>query len=207
MFSLLYNQRLASIAQWNPWTWIALIFASQVFGALLIASAFGIDLGELGISIWLLVVGTLHAIANAFWARADEHSKQNWVPALVYAAFIISMSHRSLKGIHVPINVNLFHPLEYAVLAIFFCWMGNTMILSGRIRPLLLRVISGGLVFAVVDEFHQFFIPGRTASLVDLLLDFIGLCLGCGLFLIGRHLRNEFANKPAATLASPCKPT
>lgn len=201
MLSLPYNGKLASIVQWNPWTWIALLYASQVLGALLVALAFGIDLEELGISIWLLLFGTLHAIATGFWARVDESSKQDRVPALVYAAFIISMSHRSLRDVHVPINVNFFHPLEYAVLAIFFCWMGHAMLLSGRLRPLIFRVISGGFIFAVLDELHQFFITGRTASFVDLVLDFIGLCLGCGIFFIGRHLRNGFATSQAVSVA------
>jgi len=201
MLSLSYKDKLATMVQWNPWTWIALLYASQVLGALLVALAFRIDLGGLGISIWLLVVGTLHAIATGFWARIDESSKQDWVPALVYAAFIISMSHRSLKDIYVPINVNFFHPLEYAVLAIFFCWMGHAMLLSGRVHPLILRVISGGFAFAVLDELHQFFIPGRTASFVDLALDLIGLCLGCGIFFIGRHLRNGFAASQELSVA------
>jgi len=197
MLSLPYKEKLASIVQWNPWKWIALVYASQVLGALGVALAFGIDPGELGTSILLLLVGTLHAFTMGFRARADEHSWQHWVPSLVYAAFIISMSHRSLRDVHVPINVNFFHPLEYAVLAVFLCWAGHAMLLSERFSPLIFRVISGGFAFAVLDELHQAFIPGRAASFVDLVLDVIGLCLGCGIFFIGIHLRTRLARSQA----------
>ncbi|MDY0040638.1 MAG: VanZ family protein, partial [Desulforhabdus sp.] len=139
-----------------------------------------------------------HALAMSIWADGGEPSRHNWIPSLLYAAFIASMSHRSLEGVHVPINVNFFHPLEYAVLAIFFCWSGSAVLISGKISRLFFMVVACGFAFAVLDELHQFFIPGRAATLVDLVLDLIGLCLGCCIFFIGRQLRNSVVrDRPA----------
>lgn len=195
------SKTLASIVRWNPWTWIALLFASQVMGSVLVTFAFGLNLREVNLAILFLVAGMVHATTVRFLAADASNSLQNWVPAAIYAAFIFSISNRSFSGPPLPVNVNFFHPFEYAVLAIFFCWMGHTVLLSGRVRSLLWRVIVGGFVFAVLDEFHQSFIPGRSPSLIDILLDVVGLCLGCSIFLTGRRLRRVL--EPVQS-AAPC---
>jgi VanZ family protein len=47
-------------------------------------------------------------------------------------------------------------------------------------------------VFALLDEFHQKFVPGRHADLADLLTDLIGAFLVISfLWLRGRRLRPE----------------
>ena len=62
------------------------------------------------------------------------------------------------------------HLFEYAVLAILLHRaMGNDY----GWRALLI----GGL-YAVSDEFHQSFVPGRNAGLLDLAFDILGVVLG-----------------------------
>ena len=39
-------------------------------------------------------------------------------------------------------------------------------------------VVTAILVFAVSDEWHQSYVPGRVASLADLRLDAMGIALG-----------------------------
>jgi VanZ family protein len=46
----------------------------------------------------------------------------------------------------------------------------------------LLRVMIIGLIYGALDELHQSFIAGRTASLGDFLMDGVGLILGLGAF-------------------------
>jgi len=48
------------------------------------------------------------------------------------------------------------------------------------------------LLYAIGDEIHQIFVPGRTAAPVDVLIDFSGGCLGilliaCAAWLIARR--------------------
>ncbi|NVM23269.1 MAG: VanZ family protein [Desulfobacterales bacterium] len=45
-------------------------------------------------------------------------------------------------------------------------------------------VLAGLVLFAVSDEIHQSFIPGRTASCTDVGLDVLGICLGLAIFKI-----------------------
>jgi VanZ family protein len=177
------------IIKWNAWTWIALLYVSQLLGALVVAVALGLRMAELSLPLALLAVGAAHAWLISFWnSSSNGRRRQRWVPALVYSAFIFSLSNQSFADTDVSINVNFFHPIEYAVLALFFCWMWHNMLLSGRVFPLLVRVLCVGMGFALLDELHQYFVAGRYASGMDLVLDFIGLCIGCAIFFAGRRI-------------------
>ena len=44
--------------------------------------------------------------------------------------------------------------------------------------PPAITAIVIGVGYAVTDELHQMFVPGRTAQLTDLAADAIGLCVG-----------------------------
>jgi len=59
-------------------------------------------------------------------------------------------------------------------------------------RGALSAVIIAGL-FSLTDEYHQSFVPGRTASLVDCGIDTAGALLGMVLLYAGRrlHARNN----------------
>ena len=43
-------------------------------------------------------------------------------------------------------------------------------------------ILMGLVLFAVSDEIHQSFIPGRTASYMDIGLNMVGILFGLGLF-------------------------
>lgn len=47
-------------------------------------------------------------------------------------------------------------------------------------------VLAGLVFFAIFDEIHQSFIPGRSASLMDVGLDLIGILCGLGALKISR---------------------
>jgi VanZ family protein len=64
-------------------------------------------------------------------------------------------------------------------------WLG-TDLLTGAIWTAALV-----LVFAVLDEIHQSFVPHRDASGFDVLLDMIGLGLGVGSTMIFLALRRS----------------
>ena len=54
-------------------------------------------------------------------------------------------------------------------------------------------LIVAGL-FSLTDEYHQIFVPGRTASLVDCGIDTAGALLGLVLLYVGRHLHASNSN-------------
>lgn len=192
-----HTKNSASAAFMNPWTFIALSFAVQVAGSVVVSGFFGLTLRDVAWPITLLILGGIHAFIARFWPNANNKRwRQYWVPALLYCAFIFLLSNRSFAETQSSIDTNFFHPLEYAALGLYLCWMGHPLLHSKRAWSLVWRVFAGGMLFAVLDELHQSFIPHRTASFTDLLLDSIGLALGIGAFFLTGHLWGAWEKNP-----------
>ncbi len=91
------------------------------------------------------------------------------------------------------------HFTEYAVLAVLLC---RALTAPGT-RPtarVLVRVIVYCAVYACFDELHQAFVPKRTASPYDSMLDSVGATAGALLFTLRRRLARDAA--PATARAS-----
>ena len=64
----------------------------------------------------------------------------------------------------------------YTVVGILLMSLMNTYEVSNRYRFLVTIFI--GASYAGLDEFHQWFIPGRSASVIDVGIDSCGVLLG-----------------------------
>lgn len=62
----------------------------------------------------------------------------------------------------------------------------RNMVLNNKMLGLVVIIV--GFVFALGDEIHQYFIPGRDADVFDLLVDYIGISLSLLLFSKIRNL-------------------
>lgn len=175
--------------------------------ALVFLSYVGLPLQQVAVPLVLLGTGTAHALLCRRLKRTFALSHRHyWVPALLYALFIFAMSSRSYSMQNPPsFSTNLFHPLEYAALAIFFCAVGYPVLLKIGAYPLVTRVVLGGILYGASDEIHQAFVAGRTASSVDLMLDLAGLVAGCGVFLTARWLQRLWLDRmqPATARKRP----
>lgn len=69
------------------------------------------------------------------------------------------------------------HLAEYAVLGLLF---QHALRCSGARRACLWAVVLSA-AYAATDELHQYFIPLRTASLMDVLIDTLSASLACAL--------------------------
>lgn len=65
------------------------------------------------------------------------------------------------------------HVTEYAVLGLLLAWA-----LRGRYAWAVLI----GVAYAVTDETHQLFVPGRGGQVTDVLIDSVGVLIGVGAF-------------------------
>ena len=98
-------------------------------------------------------------------------------PALCYAVAIFIFS--SLPGSEIPHlpfpNADkVVHFLEFGLFGIFLYRA------FGLYRPLkrpYLLTLAAGTPYAVLDEIHQYFVPGRNCSGADLAFDVLGLVL------------------------------
>lgn len=88
-------------------------------------------------------------------------------------------------------NSNIFlrknaHAIEYLILAILIGAMLKSFGMS--VKNLIIYVLFGVLFYAVIDEYHQIYVEGRNSKVFDILVDFIGGCIGMILFIIYHKL-------------------
>ena len=103
---------------------------------------------------------------------------QLWLPVLAYMAAIFYVS--SLPDAPLPSGVSdkSGHSMAYAGLGIvvaraFAGGLGRRLSLKGAATAVLLTIAYG-----VSDEFHQWFVPGRTPEVLDALADAAGALVG-----------------------------
>lgn len=110
-----------------------------------------------------------------------------WFPVFIYSGIIFFLSSIPAPVIaQLPFTVwdKLEHVVEYSILAVL---VARALLVTHK------NVIWVGIVtvfvcslYGVSDEFHQSFVPGRDASVGDILADVIGSCLGAIGFIIIR---------------------
>jgi VanZ family protein len=110
-----------------------------------------------------------------------------WLPAIIWMGLIFYLSARSrpLEQAPFPALSYVAHFCEYAVLAFLFFWAqlarGSW---KGKLRLSLAISFVLSAFFAASDEYHQSFVPGRDASLLDFAADAVGAAVA--LAVIGR---------------------
>lgn len=115
---------------------------------------------------------------------------RRWLPPLLWAGVIIFAT--STPADLVPKQVTPFdkavHFSLYAVLGVLLSRRMSEVI--GAWRGALLAVVLA-IAFAVVDEWHQQFIPGRSAERADVLADSLGALAGALLYALYSSRRSR----------------
>ena len=117
-----------------------------------------------------------------------------WVPVILWATgiFIFSsrryplgaISHSSQRR---PIG-QLAHIGEYAGLAAL---LYRALAAERRESQTFWIALGGTFSYAVLDEIHQGFVPGRICSLLDVGFDLVGALVALGLIQAGQYMSNE----------------
>lgn len=72
------------------------------------------------------------------------------------------------------------HLLQFTPLGFALFLLLTTLELSEKIRRLRIPYTLGfGLIYAISDEIHQLFVPGRSFQLFDIFMDMCGVTVGC----------------------------
>ena len=108
-----------------------------------------------------------------------------WLPVLLWMGVIFVMSSRSHLPFYVNETVDLMtkkagHVTEYGVLA-FLLWRVLSKERGWPTLPSFSGAFMLSLLYAVSDEFHQTFVPGRNGALTDVGFDALGAVLASGL--------------------------
>jgi VanZ family protein len=129
---------------------------------------------------------------GAIWRRA--------LPALLWAVLIFAFSSQADLP-RVPVSVldliakKAAHLAEYAVLAILIL-RALVPARSKAGRGALLTAWALAVLYAVTDEIHQSFVPGRTAAALDVLIDGLGAMLGLAGLAAAQRLREPTLMQP-----------
>lgn len=139
---------------------------------------------------------------------------RRWLAPLAWMGVIFYFSHQSgvdsadLSGWFVTQLTNLVpldpealsflvrkgaHVSEYALLGALLAWAWPAHSVRRAYGPTLI-----GILFAVSDEVHQRFVPGRSGQVSDVLIDSVGVLIGVLLIVflasrryIGAHVRHD----------------
>lgn len=179
------------------WSCIGVLFAVQIAGSLVIQRLFQLGVSDVIIPVFILTLGLFLSFFLRSWGQSQRLGPwQWWIPVIVYALFIFSLSNRSYPQAVPYFSTKAFHPVEYAVLGLLLC-VASLSVLGGKGSfSFAARVISGGVFFGALDEFHQSFIPGRSARIDDVIFwDLLGIILACSAFLVVWFLLRRPARK------------
>ena len=142
------------------------------------------------VTVWMIVIFLLSA-QNASQSGKTSGGVVRWLLSLLYGDFADFSPLRQQELLHFWHTVvrKGAHFSEYAVLAIL---IANALRVCGKLRWFLPVVLSGA--YALTDEIHQYFVPGRACSLLDVGIDTCGALFGTALFLLGMFLYQKVRN-------------
>jgi len=91
---------------------------------------------------------------------------------IFYISSIPSFSQSSVKGINFAI---IYHIMVFFLLTFFLIILikGNSKLKPKQIIWVLIITV----IYAIFDEIHQSFVPGRSSTIKDILIDCIGILL------------------------------
>ena len=115
----------------------------------------------------------------------------SFLPAILYYLFIFVLSSKSIQIVAYFDQLDkILHFLEYGLVG-FLLAVGffNAFTFSASMKSVL--TFGSGLILAILDEWHQFFVPLRKSDALDILADAAGLAFGIFVFRIlsGRRKR------------------
>lgn len=107
----------------------------------------------------------------------------------------------NLKGNEKTYYLNIFetmirktaHMSEYAILSITLVYV--FFLYENRGWHLVIKSQLVCILYAITDEIHQLYVPGRSGQIVDVLIDGIGGFLGCMIFLCFLKIGNRYIKK------------
>lgn len=103
-----------------------------------------------------------------------------WFPVLFVMAFIFYASSIPPKDIPLlfPFQDTVFHFSIYLTLAWFFARALKNTCLNITLGRVVLFTLAFGFIYGISDEYHQSFVPNRSACALDIFIDGLGSFMG-----------------------------
>ena len=122
--------------------------------------------------------------------RQDWLFLASWVLVISYMGIIFFFSAQSNLSMPYGFSQGDFflHMVEYGVLGFLLSW---AFVNSGMVRRLTFYVFLVGLFYGMTDELHQYFVPERNASLLDVSADGLGCLIGAYSFQVFCSMKSK----------------
>lgn len=118
----------------------------------------------------------------------EKYSFIPWIAVVILALLIFYLSSISIKGGKgAGLGSFFYHLLIFFWFAFFFF----IAITKGRKITLFLPAIFIALMYAVSDEVHQKFVPFRSCSFSDFLVDSAGILLAAVIYIVTIRMRSR----------------
>ena len=115
-------------------------------------------------------------------------SATGWLLEQLLSSLHIHLAHQTFEIVHF-LTRKLAHCTEYGIFGLFLYHSFTFRRLeTWNTRSAISAVVVAGL-FSLTDEYHQSFVPGRTASIKDCGIDTFGALLAMLLLYAGRRLQ------------------
>jgi VanZ family protein len=138
--------------------------------------------------IWLLVI---FIFSNMSAIESSNKSKSLLTSSIVITNKITSNNQTTentknlINKLHTPFR-KLMHVFEYFILSIILLIaLSNTKANKTYIITIILCVL-----YAISDEYHQSMVLGRCARGLDVLIDSIGIFIGCLIYYTSTHIKS-----------------
>jgi VanZ family protein len=143
---------------------------------------------------WLSWMGLIFYFSTKSWGGHETESVLNWLLTRYLPPIRTQLSHTDLNTLNYVVR-KLAHFTEYAILTILGYWAWFRALNQPSL--LALRYTLGvSVLFAISDEFHQLFEPGRTSAFADVMIDGLGASAAALLML-------KFFVRPQLSRPSP----
>ena len=109
---------------------------------------------------------------SAQWADSSEQESMSLYDLFLQYTHLNFVSHNAFR--------KMAHFSEFAALG--FCFCGCGYFFSSELHPLISVVACA--VYALSDEIHQIFVPGRACRIFDVFVDSCGALFGILIFVL-----------------------
>lgn len=113
----------------------------------------------------------------------DSTETSGWFTALLNFVFPFELTENFVR--------TMAHFSEFACLSFFM----NNLFVAYKEKLMPVFAIALSFFYAITDEIHQIFIPGRACQFLDMMVDLAGIVSGMFVFTILYLLTNKLINK------------
>jgi len=119
----------------------------------------------------------------------EERNALSWAITILIGVFIFYFSSLVLE--EVAVGVKSWMSIVYHISVFFFfsLFLFISLIKGKKNSKLFLFGILILLSYGIIDEIHQFFVPGRFCTVIDVFFDLIGISFAFMIYLISLRLR------------------